>query len=104
MNAPRGTRLILEAQQEVGVIEEFAIQNFERHGAVSYPNLLSQENRAHAPRAQAADNAETSRQSGRKLRLGFCGPGGKGSAVAGTESKIVRITPLASRTGFHGRP
>jgi len=42
MNATRGTRLILKAQQEVGVIEKFAVQHFERHGAVSHPNLLGE--------------------------------------------------------------
>ena len=48
VNATRGTRLILKAQQEVGVIEKFAVQDLERHGAISHPNLLGEENRTHA--------------------------------------------------------
>ena len=31
MNAPRGSRFILKAQQEVGVIQQLAAQDFERH-------------------------------------------------------------------------
>ena len=43
MNATRGTRLVLKAQQEIGVIEKFAVQDLERHGAISHPNLLGEE-------------------------------------------------------------
>ena len=90
MDAPRGTRLVLKAQQEVGVIEKLAVQNLERHGAVSHPDLLGEENRTHAACAQAADNAKTAGESSGKLRLGFRGLGGEGSAVARTEHKIIR--------------
>ena len=47
-DAPRGTRLVLKAQQEIGVVEKLAVQNLERHGAIAHPNLLGEENRAHA--------------------------------------------------------
>ena len=103
MNAARGTRLILKAQQEVGVIEKLAVQDLERHGAVSHPNLLGEEDRAHAPFAQAADKAKTAGESGGKLRFGLRGLGGEVSAIARTEGKIVRVSLLASGTGLHER-
>jgi hypothetical protein len=104
MNATRGTRLILKAQQEIGVIEKSAIQNLARHGAVSHPNLLSQENRTHPARAQAADNAKTTGQSAGKLHLGWRGQSGKQSAVARTELNIIGVGLLAGVADLHGRP
>jgi hypothetical protein len=102
-DAPSGTRFILEAQQEIGVIEEFAIENFERHRAVPHPNLLGEKDRAHAPCAQAANKAETAGQPSGKLRLGFRGLGGELSAVSWTVGEIVRVSILASGAGFHER-
>ena len=103
MNAPRGTRLVLKAQQELGVIEKLAVQDLERHGAISHPNLLGEEDRTHAARAQAADNAKTAGESGGKLRFGFRGLGGKASAVARTELNIVGVGLLASGADLHER-
>ncbi len=100
MNATRGTRLVLKAQQEVRVIEKFAVQYLERHRAISHPNLLGEENRAHAAFAQTTDNAKTAGQPRGKLRLGLRGLGGEGSAVAWTEGKIVRVSLLASGAIF----
>ena len=48
MNAARGSRLILKAQQEVGVIQKLAVQNLERHRAVAHRDLLGEEDRTHA--------------------------------------------------------
>jgi hypothetical protein len=63
VNAPGRTRLILKAQQEVGVIEKFAVQNLERHRTIPHPNLLSEENRTHAALTQAADKTKTARKT-----------------------------------------
>jgi hypothetical protein len=103
MNATRGTRLILKAEQELRVIEQLAVQDLKRHGAISHPNLLGEKDRTHGPFAQAADKAETAGQSSGKLRLGFRGLRGKASAVVWTEREIVRVSTLASGAGFHGR-
>jgi hypothetical protein len=54
MNAPRGSRFILETQQEVGVIQQLAVQDFDRHRTVAHRNLLGEEDRTHAACAQAA--------------------------------------------------
>jgi hypothetical protein len=67
MNATRGTRFILKTQQEVGVVEKFAIQNLERYGTISHPNLLGEENRTHAAFAQAADEPESARKTRSEL-------------------------------------
>ena len=103
MNATRGTRLILKAQQEVGVIEKFAVQDLERHGAVSHPKLLGEKDRAHAPFAQTAHKAITAGQSSGKLRLGFRGLGGKVSAILRTELDIIGIRLLTSVANLHER-
>jgi hypothetical protein len=95
--------VLLKAQQKFRVIKKFAVQNLERHGAITYTDLLGEEDRAHAARAQAADNAKTSRKPGGKLRFSFRDLGGKARAVTGTEGKIVRISVLASRADFHER-
>ncbi len=87
VDAPRGTRLVLKAQQELGIIEKFAVQDLERHGAIAHPNLLGEENRAHAALTQAADKAKTAGESGGKLRLGFRGVGGKGAPSRGQREK-----------------
>jgi len=79
-----------------GVVEKLAVQDLERHGAISHPDLLGEEDRTHAARAQAADKAKTAGQSGGKLRLGCRGLGGERSAVAGTELNVVE------GTAFHG--
>ena len=55
------------------------------------------------PFAQAADKAKAAGESSGKLRLGLRGLGGEGSAVTGTEGKIVRVSILASGTGLHER-
>jgi hypothetical protein len=103
MNATRGTRLILKAQQEVGVIEKFAVQDLERHRAVSHSNLLGEKDRTHAALAQAADKAKPARESSGKLRFGLRGLGGEVSAVSWTEGKIVRVGTLASGASLHER-
>jgi len=58
MNAPCGPRLVLKPQQEVGIIEKLAVQDLESHVAISHSNLLREENRTHAPFAQAAQDAK----------------------------------------------
>jgi hypothetical protein len=103
VDAPRGTRLILKAQQEVRVIEKLAAQDFERHGAVANRDLLGEEDRTHAARAQAADNAKSAGQLTGKLRLGLRGLSGKASPVAGTELNVVGVSMLASGAGLHER-
>ena len=67
---------MLKTQQEVGVIEEFAVQDLERNWAITHPNLLSQEDCTHATLAQAADNVKAAGQPGCKLRFGLSGLGG----------------------------
>ena len=66
-NAPRGSRFILKAQQEVGVIEKFAVQDLERHRAIAHPDLLGEEDRAHAALTQLTDQPETARKAGSKM-------------------------------------
>ena len=57
----------------------------------------------HAARAQAADKPETAGQPSGKLRFGFRGLSGEGSAVSWTEGEIVRISLLACGAGLHER-
>ena len=104
MNAPRGSRFILKAQQEVGVIQQLAAQDFERHRTVAHRDLLGEEDRTHAARAQAADNAKTAGQSSGKLRFGLRGLGGELSAVARTELNIIGVGLLASGADLHEAP
>ena len=61
MNAAvyRGSRLILKAQQEVGIIQQLAVQDFERHRTVAHRDLLGEEDRTHAARSQLANEPET---------------------------------------------
>jgi hypothetical protein len=103
-NAPRGTRLILKAQQEVGVIQQLAAEDLERYRAVADRDLLGEENRTHAARAQAADNAKTAGESSGKLRFGFRGFHGEASAVARTEIRVVRVRSLAFGADAHRVP
>ena len=63
MNAARGSRFILKAQQEVGVIQQLAAQDFERHRAVAHRDLLGEVDCTHAARAQLADQPETARKA-----------------------------------------
>ena len=63
MNAPRGSRFILKAQQEVGVIQQLAVQDLERHRTVAHRDLLGEEDRTHAARSQLADQPETARKT-----------------------------------------
>jgi hypothetical protein len=101
VDATRRTRLVLKAQQEVGVVEEFAVQDLERHGAVAHSNLLGEEDRPHAPLAQAADKAKTAGQPGGKLRFGLRGLGGKASAIVRTELDIIGVSLLTSVANLH---
>ena len=103
MNAPRGSRFILKAQQELGVIQQLAVQDFERYGTVANPNLLREEDRTHRARAQAADNAKSAGELTGKLRLGFRGLSGEVSAVARTELNTIGIGLLASVADLHER-
>jgi hypothetical protein len=103
MNAARGSRFILKAQQELGVIQQLAVQDFERHRTVADRDLLGEEDRTHAARAQAADKAKTAAESGSKLRFGFRGLSGKASAVARTELNIIGVGLLASGADLHER-
>jgi hypothetical protein len=61
MNAGRGSRFILKAQQEVGVIQQLAAQHFERHRTVAERDLLGEVDGTHTAFAQAADQPETTR-------------------------------------------
>jgi hypothetical protein len=63
MNAPRGSRFILKTQQEVGVIQQLAVQDFERHRTIANRDLLGEEYRTHGARAQAANQPETARKT-----------------------------------------
>ena len=63
MNAARGSRFILKTQQEVGVIQQLAAQDFERHRTVAHRDLLGEVDRTHAPRAQLADQPEAARKT-----------------------------------------
>ena len=103
MNAPRGSRLILKAQQEVGVIQKFAVQDLERHGAIAHPNLLGEENRAHAacPRRRTMRNRRDSPAASCASSSAMVG--NEASTVARTERKIVRVGVLACGADFHGR-
>jgi hypothetical protein len=101
MNAPRGSRFILKAQQELGVIQHFAVQDFERHRTVADRDLLGEEDRPHA--ARAADNAKSAGELTGKLRFGFRGLSGEVSAVARTELNIIGVGLLASVADLHER-
>jgi hypothetical protein len=59
MNATRGSHLILEAQKEIGVVQQFAAQDFERHRAVAHCDLLGKIDRAHAALTRQTDQSET---------------------------------------------
>ena len=63
MNAPRGSRFILKTQQEVGVIQQLAVQDFERYQTVADRDLLGEEHRTHGARSQLADKPETARKT-----------------------------------------
>ena len=54
-DAAGGSGFIPEALEEVGLVEQFAQQNLERHGAVADGDLLGQIDGAHAARAQLAN-------------------------------------------------
>jgi hypothetical protein len=103
MNAARGSRFILKAQQELGVIQQLAVQDFERYRTVANRDLLGEEDRTHGARAQAADDAKTAGELAGKLRFGFRGLSGKVSAVAETELNIIRVGLLASVANLHER-
>jgi len=103
MNAPRGSRFILKAQQEVGVIQQLAVQDFERYRTVADRGLLGEEDRTHRARAQTADNAKSTGQPRGKLRFGFRGLSGEVSAVARAELDIVGVGLLASGADLHER-
>jgi hypothetical protein len=103
VDATRGTSLVLKARKEVRVSEEFAMQDLERHGAITYINLFGEEDCAHAPFAESSDKAEAARQPGGKLRLGLSLLAGEASAVTRTVGKTVRVSKLASGTGSHER-
>ena len=103
MNAPRGRCFILKTQQELGVIEKLAVQDFERYRTVANRDLLGEEDRTHAARAEPADDAKTAGELTGKLRLGLRGWGGKPSAVVRTELNIIGVGLLASGAGLHGR-
>jgi hypothetical protein len=89
--------------KEVGVIQQLAAQDLERHRTVAHSDLLGEEDRAHAARAQAADNAKPAGQLTGKLRFGFRGLSGELSAVARTELNLIGVGLLASVAGLHGR-
>jgi len=100
-DAPRGSRFVLKTQQELGVIQQLAVQDFERYRTVANRDLLGEEDCTHGARAQAADNAKSARESGGKLRFGLRGLSGQASAVAGTELNIIGVGLLASVAGLH---
>ena len=52
MNTARGSRLILKTQQEFGIIQQLAAQDFERHQTVAHRDLLGEEDRPHAALTQ----------------------------------------------------
>ncbi len=67
MNAPRGSRLILKTLEEIGVIQQLAAQDFERHRAVAHRDLLGGEDCTHAARAHLADEPKTGRKARSEL-------------------------------------
>ena len=103
MDAPRGPRLILEAHQKIGIVEKLAVENLNRHQAVSHSKLLGQKNRAHSPFAQAPEDAKVARNSGGKLCVDCCDRRGEARAILQTKSRVVGKRLLAYGTGFHGR-
>jgi hypothetical protein len=52
MNAARGSRFILKTQQEIGVIQQLAAQNLERHRTVAHGDLFGEVDRTHAALTQ----------------------------------------------------
>ncbi len=90
-----------------------AVQDFERHRTVADRDLLGEEDRAHAARAQAADDVKTAGQSGGKIGVDLDSRvrgndameavRGKRSAVARTELDIIRVGLLASVADLHER-
>jgi hypothetical protein len=63
MNTPRGSRFILKTLEEVGVIQQLAAQDLERHRTVAHRDLLGEEDRTHAARSELADQPETARET-----------------------------------------
>ncbi len=98
----RQQAVALKASRARG-LEKFAVQDLERHGAITHINLLGEEDCAHVLSAEAADKAEATRQPGGKLRLGLPSLTGEAGAIARTVGKIVRIGKLASETSLHQR-
>jgi hypothetical protein len=68
MNPPRGSRFILKAQQELGVIKQFAAQDpLQRRRTVTHSDLLGEEDRTHAALTQAANEPEAARKTRSEL-------------------------------------
>ncbi len=67
MNAARGSRFILKTQQEFGIIQQLAAQDFERHRTVAHRDLLGEEDRTHAALTQRTDQPETARKTGSEM-------------------------------------
>jgi hypothetical protein len=49
------------------VIQQLAVQDFERHRTVADRDLLGEENRTHAALTQAANQPETARKTGSEM-------------------------------------
>jgi hypothetical protein len=75
MNAPRRSRFILKALEEVGVIQQLAAQDLERHRTVAHRDLLGEEDRTHPTRAQLPDQPETARKTGSEMGVDLCHSG-----------------------------
>ena len=58
MDAPRGSRLILKARHEVGIIQQLAAQDLERDRTVAHRDLLGDVDRTHAAGSQLANKPE----------------------------------------------
>ena len=77
MNAPRGSRFILKTQQELGVIQQLAVQDLERQAPggcrgerrspLGRTPFGPTQDRAHGARAQSADNAKTAGEPGGEI-------------------------------------
>src|ERR1035438_2270153 len=80
---------------------QFAVQELERNGAISDTNLLGEKNRTHAAFSQLSDKAEAAGKSSSKLCFCFHSLSSKGSAIAGTEGIVIRVSTLASGAGLH---
>ncbi len=103
MNAPRGSRFVLKTLEELGVVQQLAAQDLERHGAVTNRNLLGKVNRTHPTCAQAADDTKPAEESRRKLRFGIVSLGHEASAVVQTEHSVIGVGLLTSVADFHDR-